>query len=110
MNRCQLSESFLTSCINFMKLGEGPRKTRLWIEKWNPPLDKGVLMYKGKPLLPKEAVPGILEHEVTKNGAPMTSRDSLYKYVQQLYWGIKKNDCDKFLKSLEFYRWTHYSE
>ena len=61
-------------------------------------------MFKGKPLIPREDVPGVITHEITKNGAPMLSRDSLYKYLQQLYWGIKKNDCDVFLKKQEFYQ------
>ena len=104
MNRCQVSQKFYNDLISHIKLGDGLRKARLWVKRWKPTLDQGVLMFKGKPIIPKEDVHGIITHEITKNGAPLTSRDSLYKYLQQLYWGIKKNDCDMFLKKQEFYQ------
>ena len=86
-------------------MGEGKRKTRLWVDKWRPELTKdGVLEYQGKPLIPKELREYVMEQEITKYAAPMTSRDSLYEFLKRKYWGIKKTDCDKFLKSLEFYQ------
>ena len=88
MNRCQLSQKFYNALISHIRIRDGLRKERLWVQKWKPTLDKGVLMFKGKRLILKESVSGIIAHEITKNGAPMTSRDSLYKYLQQLYWGI----------------------
>ena len=87
MNRCQLSQDFYQQLINYLKLGDGKRKERLWVRKWKPTLEGGVLMFKGKPLIPREDVPGVITHEITKNGAPMLSRDSLYKYLQQSVLG-----------------------
>ena len=105
MNRCQISQEFLENCITFIKTGEGRRKTRLWVEKWKPILTKdGILRYHDKPLIPKELIEYVMETEITKYDAPMTSRDSLYEFLKLKYWGIKKTDCDKYLKSLEFYQ------
>ena len=105
MNRCQISQDFLQACINFIKTGKGSRKIRLWVTKWNPHLTKDeVLEYQNKPLVAKELIEYVLENEITKFGAPMTSRDSLYQFLKLKYWGIKKTDCDKYLKSLEYYQ------
>ncbi len=104
MNRCKISVEFYQNLVSHMKLGDGLRKERLWVNKWKPTLARGMLFYKGKHIIPKEAVTEIMKKEITKNGAPMTSRDSLFKYLLNKYWGITKSDCDKYLKSLEYYQ------
>ena len=105
MNRCQLSQEFLRNCIDYIKTGEARRNIRIWVQKWKPVLMKDdILEYDGKPLVAKELIDYVMENEITKYGAPMTSRDSLYEFLKRKYWGIKKTDCDKYLKSLEFYQ------
>jgi len=105
MNRCQISQEFLANCISYIKTGEARRNIRLWVNKWKPVLTKdGMLEYEDKPLIPEELVEHVMENEITKYAAPMTSRDSLYEFLKRKYWGIKKVDCDKYLKSLEFYQ------
>ena len=105
MNRCQISLEFLQNCIKFIKTGEARRNIRLWVKKWNPVLTKkGMLEYEGKPLIAQELIDEVMENEITKFGAPMTSRDSLYQFLKRKYWGIKKLDCDRYLKSLEYYQ------
>ena len=105
MNRCQLSQVFLQNCIKFIKTGEARRNISLWVKKWKPVLTKkGMLEYEGKPLIAQELIEEVMENEITKFGAPMTSRDSLYQFLKRKYWGIKKRDCDRYLKSLEYYQ------
>ncbi len=104
MNRCRISVAFYNSLVSHIKIGDGLRKEKLWIKKWKPTLDRGMLFYKGKHIIPREAIEEIMKKEITKNGAPMTSRDSLFKYLFGKYWGISKRDCEKFLKKQEFYQ------
>ena len=54
-------------------------------------LERGKLVYKKKLIVPQEEATELMKLEITKNGAPMTSRDSLFKYMFQKYWGIKKH-------------------
>lgn len=105
MNKCQVSDKFYNDLISHLKIGDGLRKERLFVLKWKPYLHKsGLLYYENKPIIPKGLVKEIIEKEIGKNGAPMTSRDSLFKYLFNKYWGIKKSDCDQFLKGQEFYQ------
>ncbi len=104
MNRCQVSAKFYKALMNQIKVGDGLRKERLFVQKWKPVLRNGLLYHKNKIIVPTEGVQDVMKREITKNGAPMTSRDSLFKYLFDIYVGISKRDCDKFLKSLEYYQ------
>ena len=56
MNRCKISVEFYQNLVSHIKLGDGLRKERLWVSKWKPTLERGMLFYKGKHIIPKEAV------------------------------------------------------
>ena len=95
MERCKLTEQFLTTCISLMKLGyeHGDAKSRKWVAKWKPELRKGKLFYQGKELVPEERTEAVMTHELMKNGMPL-SRDSTYKYLREKY-GLANVNADR---------------
>ena len=106
MNKTRISKKFLHDLIDGIKTRGRNRKTRDFLEKWNPTLRQGKLYHQNKLIVPYEDVPKVLKLEAETNGMPL-SRDGAYHYLLKKYIGFKRKHIMEWLKSVEQLQMIH---
>ena len=105
LNRYKFTAKFYNEVLDELASKKSTNRAQQFVNRFPSLVLKGnYFMFFGKVVVPENLVTMFLEEEITKRGAPMTSRDALFKYMEKKYYGVSKRECDKFLKSSEYYQ------
>ncbi len=105
MNRCDLTREFLNDVKVSLRGGKTRRKTRLWIQKWNPEisLNGRTVFFQGKPIVPEEETHDVLKRLLLEGGCPL-SIEGAFNYIYPKMWGFSRRRIRDFIQSTERYQ------